>query len=118
MNIGSGYKGSAVYNVVINKSGYVCGDPWAENFGIKSLETVMHSSDILDGGTAHPLNAVGRHHPGGDDTELGGTANFLYADNHVERKSVKQTIKKAEWGKKFYSITGKNTVRYYREQIK
>lgn len=54
------------------------------------------------------LNAVGRHHPGGD--QLGGTANFLYCDGHVQRKTIKQTIEDREWGENYYSITGNNRV--------
>lgn len=55
------------------------------------------------------LNVVGRHHPGGDN--FGGTTNFTYADGHVERKTIAQTILNREWGDKFYSLTGNNTVK-------
>jgi prepilin-type N-terminal cleavage/methylation domain-containing protein/prepilin-type processing-associated H-X9-DG protein len=54
------------------------------------------------------VNAVGRHHPGGD--KWGGTANFLYADGHVERKTILATLKGAEWGNRYYSLTGDNRV--------
>ncbi len=50
--------------------------------------------------------AVGRHHPGGD--EYGGSANFAYVDGHVENKAVAQTLKKFEWGDRFFSMTGRN----------
>lgn len=49
---------------------------------------------------------VGRHHPGGD--ALGGTANFIYCDGHVSRKTVKQTLDLREWGSSVYSISGQN----------
>ena len=51
-----------------------------------------------------PLNAVGRHHPGGD--EFGGTANFGFADGHAERTTVAATIREEKWGEQFYSVTG------------
>jgi prepilin-type N-terminal cleavage/methylation domain-containing protein/prepilin-type processing-associated H-X9-DG protein len=51
-----------------------------------------------------PLNAVGRHHPGGDD--FGGTANFGFADGHAERATVAQTIRDKKWGEAYYSVTG------------
>ncbi len=54
------------------------------------------------------LNAVGRHHDGGD--ALGGAANFVYADGHVERKTVAQTLTDREWGDRFYTISGNNDV--------
>ncbi len=55
------------------------------------------------------LNAVGRHHPGGDK-EFGGTANFSFADGHVERMTVLQSIRERKWGDRFYSISGLNLV--------
>lgn len=55
------------------------------------------------------LNAVGRHHPGGEEW-FGGTSNFLYADTHVERKTILDTIKQREWGRRYYSVTGYNKV--------
>jgi prepilin-type processing-associated H-X9-DG protein len=56
---------------------------------------------------------VGRHHPGSSqDRNLGGTANFVYVDGHVENAHVLDTILKRQWGSLFYSITGANEVRY------
>ncbi len=66
-------------------------------------------TNIVDGGNTVETNAVGRHHPGGD-SYTGGTANFLYADTHVEKKSVLKTIEQREWGFKFYSVTGDTRV--------
>jgi prepilin-type N-terminal cleavage/methylation domain-containing protein/prepilin-type processing-associated H-X9-DG protein len=62
---------------------------------------------IEDGNSA--LNAVGRHHPGGDNT-YGGTANFSFVDGHVEQMTVLESIRKRLWGERFYSITGNNRV--------
>lgn len=56
---------------------------------------------IEDGNTE--LNVVGRHHPR-------KTANFVYVDNHVENKTVQETVKNREWGNRFFSITGDNRV--------
>jgi prepilin-type processing-associated H-X9-DG protein len=62
---------------------------------------------IEDQNTA--LNAVGRHHPGGD-AEYGGTANFVFVDGHVDKMTVLETVKQRLWGERFYSITGNNRV--------
>ena len=84
------------------------GDPQNPTFGLRTLR------DLRDGGAwgeagYNRANFVGRHHPGGDQT-WGGTANFLYVDSHVERKTVFQTLKKREWGNRYFSVTGKNDV--------
>jgi len=52
------------------------------------------------------LNAVGRHHPGGDD--LGGSANFAFVDGHVERSTIKKTVEERKWGDGFFSLSGGN----------
>lgn len=62
---------------------------------------------IEDAGTT--LNAVGRHHPGGDK-KYGGTTNFVYVDGHVERSTVRQSIIDRRWGDRFFSISGDNRV--------
>ena len=51
------------------------------------------------------LNAVGRHHTGSKSAR-GGTANFAYADGHVETSTVLETVQKRRWGDRFWSITG------------
>jgi prepilin-type N-terminal cleavage/methylation domain-containing protein/prepilin-type processing-associated H-X9-DG protein len=65
------------------------------------------NQDIEDGSRSE-LNSVGRHHPGGD--KLGGTANFLYCDGHVARKTILQTLNDRDWGKAYYGINGNNNV--------
>jgi prepilin-type N-terminal cleavage/methylation domain-containing protein/prepilin-type processing-associated H-X9-DG protein len=65
---------------------------------------------ITDANTS--LNAVGRHHPGGGGTAtsgMGGTANFAFVDGHVERSFLLDTIRKRQWGDKFYALTGNGT---------
>jgi prepilin-type N-terminal cleavage/methylation domain-containing protein/prepilin-type processing-associated H-X9-DG protein len=54
------------------------------------------------------INAVGRHHPGGDRA-YGGNANFVFLDGHTETMTVRQTIEKNLWGDKFYSLSGYGT---------
>lgn len=51
------------------------------------------------------LNVIGRNHGTGGWTSR--KSNFLYADGHVEAKTVAETIKTNgfEWGKKFYSLS-------------
>jgi prepilin-type N-terminal cleavage/methylation domain-containing protein/prepilin-type processing-associated H-X9-DG protein len=55
------------------------------------------------------LNAVGRHHPG-KDANGGGSANFAFADTHVEQTTLTETIVKRRWGERFFSISGPNAV--------
>jgi prepilin-type N-terminal cleavage/methylation domain-containing protein/prepilin-type processing-associated H-X9-DG protein len=53
------------------------------------------------------LDWVGRNHgrkvkgPGGKDIRK---SNFLYADGHVESKSIYETITPFQWGEQFYSL--------------
>ncbi|MGD9110593.1 MAG: type II secretion system protein [Phycisphaerales bacterium] len=93
--------------------GFRYGDT-GRTFGIISIDSVNNSAI-----EKVPLNAVGRHHSGTykgsiktgmTKRQLGGTANFLYCDGHIERKHVLETVENAEWGKRFYGITGKNSV--------
>lgn len=112
-HIGTGYIGNAVYQAPLSTPGYVYGDSSDTSgmFGIKPQADIDTASDLLDGGAGHPINAVGRHHPGpGQTIKYGGCANFLYCDGHVKRKTVLETMKNREWGEVFYSITGRNEV--------
>ena len=54
------------------------------------------------------LNAIARHHDGGD-TKYGGTTMFVMVDGHVEKMTVIESIEGRKWGDKFYSLTGSNT---------
>jgi len=72
----------------------------------------MGATGLIDGSLVTELNAIGRHHIGGDE-EFGGTANFLYCDGHVDRKTVLETMENREWGDAYYSINGKNEVLNY-----
>jgi prepilin-type N-terminal cleavage/methylation domain-containing protein/prepilin-type processing-associated H-X9-DG protein len=89
---------------------YPQGDnPLTTTFGVEKSTDLNKTNTSLDGPTQ--INAVGRHHPGqGENADYGGCANFLYCDGHVERKAVMDTMKKHEWGKAFYSITGPNQI--------
>jgi prepilin-type processing-associated H-X9-DG protein len=55
------------------------------------------------------INAVGRHHPGGE-ARFGGTANFLFMDTHVSRLTPLQSLERRLWGAKYYSLEGYNDV--------
>ncbi|QQE13224.1 DUF1559 domain-containing protein [Planctomycetota bacterium] len=59
--------------------------------------------------TSTGLNAIGRHHQGGNGS-YGGVANFSYADGHVETKHVMETAEQKEWGAYFYSLSGENKI--------
>jgi len=76
------------------------------NYGLRPL--TESAVGWIDMPGVSEVNAVGRHHPGGD--KWGGTANFLYADGHVERRSVLSTLQRAEWGNRYYALTGDNRV--------
>lgn len=67
---------------------------------------------MLQAGTSDTLlNAVGRHHPGGNEGQgMGGRVNFAFADGHVEQLHVVETVRKRLWGDRFYSITGNNNI--------
>ena len=67
----------------------------------------MGANMIVNNSSA--LNAVGRHHPGGDK-RYGGTAEFSFVDGHVEQMTVLQSVKKQLWGDRVYSLTGNNRV--------
>lgn len=71
---------------------------------LKNLKNVLRNNP-----TVGQINAVGRHHPGGDKL-YGGTTNFLFCDTHVERTTVLNTMKQKKWGERYYSLTGDNVV--------
>ena len=62
----------------------------------------------INGNQGTIMNAVGRTHKGMRD-KYGGSANFAYADSHVELQTVADTIKKRRWGDQFWSLTGTGT---------
>lgn len=82
--------------------------PNDKDYDLKSLDYIDNNRGFINEPGTRPLNAVGRHHPGGD--RLGGTVNFLYVDGHVTRKTVLKTLEDREWGKKYYGLTGNNKV--------
>lgn len=55
------------------------------------------------------LNAVGRHH-GGGDSDYGGAVNFVFADGHVARMTLLESVRQRLWGDRFYSMSGNNRV--------
>lgn len=73
---------------------------------IYPIETLKNAEDVINDSNS-TLNAVGRHHPGGDKKD-GGTANFVYADGHVERQQLRETVRQKLWGDRFYSLSGGN----------
>ncbi len=79
------------------------------DYGVVPLSDLENRIGVIDGQGLAEINAVGRHHPGGD--KYGGTANFLYVDGHVSRKTIHQTLKGWEWGDAYWSLTGKTNVR-------
>lgn len=81
-------------------------------FKYPDLDMILGKDYIAEQMIVNPnttLNAVGRQHPGGD-SKYGGTANFSFADGHVETMSVVESVKRKLWGDRVYSVTGNNKV--------
>jgi prepilin-type N-terminal cleavage/methylation domain-containing protein/prepilin-type processing-associated H-X9-DG protein len=86
---------------------FTLGNGGSDNsFGLYPLSQVIKTGGLIEDSE---INAVGRHHPGGEK-EFGGTVNFLYVDSHVERKTVLDSLKKFEWGSRYYSLSGNTMV--------
>ena len=105
--------GNGVYMTFPWTGGFVYGgeDNGDENetFGLVPYDTMKERSDLIMGDLNTEVQVVGRHHGQGD--QFGGSANFLYIDGAVARKTILATLKQREWGDAFYSITGNNEVR-------
>lgn len=83
----------------------------APRFFYPQESDIVRADQLGNGMIVNPnttLNAVGRHHPGGDKA-YGGAANFVFLDGHIERMTVLQSIRERKWGDRFYSLTGRNT---------
>lgn len=101
--------GSDEYASPPTTPGFTYGD--APYYGLLSKTEVEEATNLINTPGLNEANCVGRHHSGGvTDPYIGGSANFLYADGHVERKSVLQTFQNWEWGTRFYAINGSNKV--------
>lgn len=88
---------------------YTKGTPEDADYGLLPTDALDQQKSLLE--NEQLLNVVGRHHPGGvTDKKFAGTANYLYCDGHVDRKSIKDTLIAREWGDKYYSLTGENGV--------
>jgi prepilin-type processing-associated H-X9-DG protein len=91
--------------------------PVADLYDTPAWTSHVSAGDSLITDPQTQLNAVGRHHPGSYGTNghsYGGTANFIYVDGHVEKKNIAQTMGAGtawEWGDRYFSISGNNTVR-------
>jgi prepilin-type N-terminal cleavage/methylation domain-containing protein/prepilin-type processing-associated H-X9-DG protein len=105
-HVGFGYN---EYAVPERTPGFTYGDP-NQNFGVLEYNAVKDATNLLDhtSGVAQ-INAVARHHPGGDE-RFGGTANFLFCDAHTERMTPIQSMKGRKWGDFYYSLSGKNEI--------
>lgn len=80
-------------------------------YGLKKLNVVNDTVGVIEGALGPEVNAVGRHHSGGD--ELGGTTNFLFTDGHAERNTILETLDKREWGSAYYGLSGGNKIIMY-----
>jgi prepilin-type N-terminal cleavage/methylation domain-containing protein/prepilin-type processing-associated H-X9-DG protein len=106
--------GDHVYNIPRQTPGFLYGNPanpQDRTFGLRPLGEIEEVPGLILGTGDPEIQAVGRHHPGGD--EWGGSTNFLFIDGSVARKTILETLLNQEWGDKFYSLTGQNEVRGY-----
>ncbi|MGE3180894.1 MAG: type II secretion system protein [Phycisphaerae bacterium] len=95
------------YGAPLNNPSFTYGVDGDEvTFGLLPQNQLRDVSGLLTGSRQTELNAVGRHHPGGD--RFGGTTNFLYVDGSVQRSLILKTLENREWGTKYYSLTGKS----------
>jgi prepilin-type N-terminal cleavage/methylation domain-containing protein len=100
--------GSNEYAAAEQQPGYSYGPP--PNYGLMSLNEIDTATNLIDNPGVMETNAVGRHHPGGRDAGMGGAVNFIYADMHVEKKTILETVRNHEWGNRYYAISGANKV--------
>jgi prepilin-type N-terminal cleavage/methylation domain-containing protein len=100
--------GSDEYAAAEEQPGYSYGSP--PDYGLLPLNQVEAATNLIDNPGMMETNAVGRHHPGGKDPGMGGAVNFIYADMHVEKKSILETVRNHEWGNRYYAISGANKV--------
>jgi prepilin-type N-terminal cleavage/methylation domain-containing protein/prepilin-type processing-associated H-X9-DG protein len=111
-HVGSGFNEYAASRMT---PGFIYGLPSdQETYGLLDTTDVKDKVNILDhtSGIAQ-INAVGRHHPGGDKRlrkRFDGTANFLFCDGHAEPLMVLETMQKRMWGDQYYSVNGENEV--------
>ncbi len=87
---------------------YTGNDSPAAPYGLLPLNVANEYTNALSTPGLPETNAVGRHHPGGDN--LGGTANFMFTDGHVVRKTILESLKDRDWGDKYYALTGNTKV--------
>ncbi|MGB0715854.1 MAG: prepilin-type N-terminal cleavage/methylation domain-containing protein [Phycisphaerae bacterium] len=111
-HVGSGFN---EYKAPKSNPGFIYGLPQdQEYYGLLAQDTVKSGLNVLDytAGVSQ-MNAVGRHHPTKDPffrERYGGSANFLYADMHVDNKTILETLRRRHWGDKYYSLEGANDV--------
>jgi len=99
--------GSEIYRAPSNNSNFapfVYPNPTNDGV-ILDEEDARNEPDLIDpGSNSSPtaLNAVSRQH--------NGKAHFVFTDGHVDLMSIKESIRKRSWGRKFYSLSGDSRV--------
>ncbi len=111
-HVGSGFN---EYEAAPQASGFLYGLQHDQvTYGLLESKDVKNKVNILDHSSGvSQMNAVGRHHPGGDKRlreRFGGTANFLFCDGHVEPLMPLESVRKRLWGDRYYSLTGASDV--------
>lgn len=85
-----------------------------QTYGLLPLAQVKERENILDHRSGlSQINAIGRHHPTAQAIyrkKYGGSANFLFADTHVENATILDTMDQRKWGDAYYSLVGENKI--------
>jgi prepilin-type processing-associated H-X9-DG protein/prepilin-type N-terminal cleavage/methylation domain-containing protein len=99
--VGAGLQANLEPNSSFGRGRWVYGtEPYGlQDYDVLVKETSGALTDI--GGGGPNINAVGRHHS--------EKANFLFADGHVDRKAVLDTMNERLWGDRYYAVTGGDT---------
>ncbi|MEZ6193297.1 MAG: prepilin-type N-terminal cleavage/methylation domain-containing protein [Phycisphaerales bacterium] len=99
--VGAGLQANLEPNSSFGRGRWIYG---TEPYGLQDYETLLGetSGALTDiGGGGPNINVIGRHHS--------DKANFLFADGHVDRKAVLDTMNERLWGDRFYAVTGGDT---------
>jgi prepilin-type N-terminal cleavage/methylation domain-containing protein/prepilin-type processing-associated H-X9-DG protein len=113
------YSESGQYNeyladASLPKSDFVYGllvDP--ETYGVLPLRDIQDVDGLLDWTSQmSQINAVGRHHPGGD-SKYGGKSNFLFLDGHAETITPLHSMQFRKWGDRYHALSGPNEIHYH-----
>jgi prepilin-type N-terminal cleavage/methylation domain-containing protein/prepilin-type processing-associated H-X9-DG protein len=113
-NLTSGYdpylaKGGGGFRYAVNASSATYDRTKPDAYGIADATAVYDANasgntvSMYDDATGPDINALARHHPGGND-QYGGTGNYVFVDGHVENLTILQTMVGRLWGERPYAF--------------